>query len=104
MTGRAGVWYLGVVSILAGAIQLAAAADNPANTVADTSSDEEDAVIVTGTRESGRKVYESATPVSVIKADQLQATGQTNLLDALKQLAPSLTSIFLNSTPFRTFS
>jgi iron complex outermembrane receptor protein len=104
MTGRAGAWYLGVVSILAGAIQLAAAADTPANTSADTSSDEEDAVIVTGTRESGRKVYESATPVSVIKADQLQATGQTNLLDALKQLAPSLTSIFLNSTPFRTFS
>lgn len=105
MIGRRGAWYLGALSMLAGAhLQFAAAADSPADEPSDTNSDDADAVIVTGTRESGRKVYESATPVSIIKAEQLQATGQTNLLDALKQLAPSLTSIFLNSTPFRTFA
>ncbi|HVW69561.1 MAG TPA: TonB-dependent receptor [Steroidobacteraceae bacterium] len=105
MLGRRGAWYWGAFSILAAArLELAAAADNFPAESSTVNSDDVDAVIVTGTRESGRKAYESATPVSVIKAEQLQATGQTTLLDALKQLEPSLTSIFLNSTPFRTFA
>ena len=104
MISRRGAWLLGAVSTLAGAfVQLSSAAEIPADNEP-TTADDLDSVIVTGTRETGRKAYESATPISVIKTDQLQATGQTNLLDALKQLVPSLSSIFLNSTPFRAFS
>jgi len=51
-----------------------------------------DAVIVTGTREAGRKVRSSATPIDVIRAEDLAATGQTNLLDALKNVLPSLST------------
>ncbi|WP_201768097.1 TonB-dependent receptor plug domain-containing protein [Asticcacaulis benevestitus] len=47
-------------------------------------------VIVTGTRETGRKARDSATPIDVITAADLRATGQTNLLDALKNVLPSL--------------
>ena len=47
-------------------------------------------VIVTGTRDSGKKVRESMTPVIVIGAEDLASTGKTNVLDALKSLVPSL--------------
>jgi iron complex outermembrane receptor protein len=47
-------------------------------------------VIVTGTRDTGKKIRESMTPVIVIGADDLAATGQTTVLDALKNLVPSL--------------
>ncbi|MEA3176605.1 MAG: iron complex outerrane recepter protein [Gammaproteobacteria bacterium] len=105
MIGHRGAWHLGVVAILAGAsIQLTSAAELSPEADSNTNPADLDSVIVTGTRESGRKAYESATPISVLKAEQLEATGQTNLLDALKQLAPSVSSIFLNSTPFRAFS
>jgi iron complex outermembrane recepter protein len=105
MIGRRGAWHLGALSILAGGlVQLTSAAEIPTDADSNSIPNDLDSVIVTGTRESGRKAYESATPISVIKAEQLTATGQTNLLDALRQVAPSLSSIFLNSTPFRTFS
>ena len=49
-----------------------------------------DTVVVTGTREGGRKARDSATPIDVIQVEQLLATGQSNLLDALKSVLPSL--------------
>jgi iron complex outermembrane receptor protein len=49
-----------------------------------------DTVIVTGTREEGRTARSSATPIDVISAEDLAATGQSNLLDALKDIAPSI--------------
>jgi iron complex outermembrane recepter protein len=105
MTRLHGTWYRGALVILAGATtQHVIAAEPAAATDASATADVQDSIIVTGTRESGQKAYESAAPVTVIKADQLQATGQTNLLDALRQLAPSLNSVFINSTPFRAFS
>lgn len=48
-----------------------------------------DPVVVTGTRQE-RKLSESSTPIDVIQAEDLLATGQTNLLDALKDMIPSL--------------
>jgi iron complex outermembrane receptor protein len=46
-----------------------------------------DAIIVTGTRESGRLARQSATPIDVVKADTLTATGQSNLVDSLRSAA-----------------
>ena len=53
-------------------------------------SDPLDEVIVTGTRETGRKAGESATPIEVISGESLQSIGQTDLRDALEQLSPSI--------------
>ena len=51
---------------------------------------QQDTVVVTGTRTS-TKASQSLTPVDVISGAQLQATGQSNLRDALVRLAPSIT-------------
>jgi len=68
------------------------------------SGDTEDTIIVTGTRETGRKAIDSPTSIAVIGADALAATGQTNVLDALKDVLPAISSQFLISVPFRSFS
>jgi iron complex outermembrane receptor protein len=47
-------------------------------------------VIVTGTRERGVDAGHSANPITVISADALAATGQTDLRDALIQIMPSV--------------
>jgi iron complex outermembrane recepter protein len=52
--------------------------------------EEPDTVIVTGTRETGLTAYQSTTPVRVIQAQDLVATGRGNLLDALKDILPSI--------------
>src|SRR6202167_4382170 len=62
-----------------------------ANPDMDTSaSDSIGEVIVTGTRETGRKASDSATPIEVISGKTLQATGQVDLRDALEQLSPAI--------------
>ncbi|MTJ83761.1 MAG: TonB-dependent receptor [Telmatospirillum sp.] len=61
-----------------------------ANGPAEADSAVSDTVIVTGTRSEGRTARQSATPIDVIGAEDLAATGQTNLLDALKSVTPSL--------------
>ncbi|NHO31789.1 TonB-dependent receptor plug domain-containing protein [Acetobacter fallax] len=48
-------------------------------------------VIVTGTRETGKKARDSVAPIDIISSKQLASTGQPNLLQALSQLLPSLT-------------
>ncbi len=50
-----------------------------------------EAVIVTGTREIGKKARDSISPVDIITARQLSETGMPSLREALTQLAPSLT-------------
>jgi iron complex outermembrane receptor protein len=75
---------LGFFSILGAQLALpviAHAAEDPATL---------DRVVVTGTREDGRKARTSATPIDVLSAADLAATGQTNLLDALRNVLPSL--------------
>ena len=66
--------------------------------------DPEATIIVTGTREVGRKAIDSPTSIEVLGADALEKTGQTNLLDALKDVLPSMSSTFVQGTPFRAFS
>jgi outer membrane receptor protein involved in Fe transport len=64
-------------------------ADTPA---ADTAASDEQApqeVIVTGTRQKGMEAAESPTPIQIIGAGELKATGQPNLINALAQLVPS---------------
>jgi len=71
----------------------------PENAVQATAPDEAspssvklDSVVVTGSRAVSRPQQEGTTPVQVISAQALQATGQGSLLDALKTLLPSLTT------------
>ncbi|MBV7538354.1 TonB-dependent receptor [Duganella sp. sic0402] len=50
------------------------------------------AVIVTGTRTSGLKVENSASPIQVLDSASLQRTGQPDLIQALAQNLPSFTA------------
>ena len=54
------------------------------------SSAQDSVIIVTGTRDAGRRARDSATPIDVVSSADLVATGQSNLLDALRNVLPSL--------------
>ena len=56
-----------------------------------------EAIIVTGTRESNIKARDSVAPIDVLPATALQATGATNLRDALEKILPSLNRTALGS-------
>ncbi|MCU6500572.1 TonB-dependent receptor [Rugamonas sp. A1-17] len=86
-----------VLSTLALGSAYAAAAgadDNAAVTPAADASGEApvSAVIVTGTRSSGIKVENSASPIQVLDSASLQRTGQPDLIQALAQNLPSFTA------------
>ncbi|MYM96895.1 TonB-dependent receptor plug domain-containing protein [Duganella vulcania] len=86
-----------VLSTLALGSSYAAAAgadDNAAATPAADASGEApvSAVIVTGTRSSGIKVENSASPIQVLDSASLQRTGQPDLIQALAQNLPSFTA------------
>ena len=70
------------------------AADTPeaeASAAADAPDDAAtEAVIVTGTRESNVKARDSVAPIDVLPAAALQATGATDLRDALERVLPSV--------------
>ncbi|MBS0961247.1 TonB-dependent receptor plug domain-containing protein [Acetobacter thailandicus] len=51
---------------------------------------ENENVIVTGTRETGKKARASLNPIDVVSGKELFKTGQTNLRDALMQILPSV--------------
>ncbi|WP_419729368.1 TonB-dependent receptor plug domain-containing protein [Lichenicola sp.] len=48
-------------------------------------------VIVTGTRDLRKKASDSLSPIDVVTSGAIARTGQTNLIDALSQLLPSVT-------------
>ncbi len=48
-------------------------------------------IIVTGTREPSKKASDSLAPIDVVTSRNLARTGQTNVVDALAQLLPSVT-------------
>ena len=54
--------------------------------------DTEDTIIVTGTRDAGVKARESSTPIQVVNSEALEATGQNNVFDALRDVLPSLSA------------
>jgi iron complex outermembrane receptor protein len=51
---------------------------------------ENDEIIVTGTRAPGRSRLDSVSPVDVLSGDALRAQGTTELADALANVAPSI--------------
>ncbi|MFT9178740.1 MAG: TonB-dependent receptor [Zymomonas mobilis] len=59
------------------------------DTVSNTSNN--DAIIVTGTRETHKKIRDSLSPIEVLNNRELLETGQTNVTSALAQLVPSIT-------------
>jgi iron complex outermembrane receptor protein len=54
------------------------------------SGDAIDEVIVTGTRETGIKAVDSPSPIQVVSAEALKASGAPDLMSALAQVVPSL--------------
>ncbi|MGV7207906.1 TonB-dependent receptor plug domain-containing protein [Oxalobacteraceae bacterium A2-2] len=75
------------VILLQSGIALGAPDDAPAAPDNPTSAG---SVIVTGTRASGLKAENSASPIQVLDASSLQRTGQPDLIQALAQNLPSL--------------
>jgi iron complex outermembrane receptor protein len=67
----------------AAAAETASADDGPSDSATES-------VIVTGTRETNVKARDSVAPIDVLPASALQATGATNLRDALERALPSL--------------
>jgi iron complex outermembrane receptor protein len=53
---------------------------------------DEETVIVTGTRDVGVKAQDSATPIQVLGAEALEATGATTAFDALRDILPSFSA------------
>jgi iron complex outermembrane recepter protein len=87
------VAFLTAAFLLATACATAAAADANAPEAAgapDALDDAAESVIVTGTREANVKARDSVVPIDVLPADALQATGATDLRDALERILPSL--------------
>lgn len=85
-----------IAATLAAAPAYAAEADAPSAstaTSANLAASTLDAVVVTGSRTSTRTVKNSSTPIDVISAEDLAATGQANLLEALQRSLPSLSQI-----------
>jgi len=58
----------------------------------DTALNPAETVIVTGTRNIGTRMRDSAAPVAVLTADALRETGASNLFDAMTALLPSYDS------------
>jgi iron complex outermembrane receptor protein len=87
---------IGVAAVLStlsfGAANIAWAADDVAAADAAAAPEATTSVIVTGTRSSGMKAENSASPIQVLDAASLQRTGQPDLIQALAQNLPSFTA------------
>ncbi len=84
---------LAVSTITLAQAQVARAQDAPVTAVdpaAAPAADEQDDIIVTGTRTVGRSRLDSASPVDVLSGASLQRQGTTELATALSAIAPSI--------------
>ncbi|MDB5948486.1 MAG: tonB-dependent Receptor Plug domain protein, partial [Massilia sp.] len=72
--------------------QTSAAALDAVATAAPAAAAVVEAVIVTGTRRSGLKAVDSASPIQVLDSGSLERTGQPDLIQALAQNMPSFTA------------
>src|SRR4051812_38146477 len=70
------------------ASESAAAAPADAASASSDAGDSLESVIVTGTRETNVKARDSVAPIDVLPATALQATGATDLRDALERVLP----------------
>jgi iron complex outermembrane receptor protein len=77
---------------LASALPIAAHAADEATTAAAVADDTPvaEAIIVTGTRQTGVKAVDSAAPVVVLGSDSLKRVGQPDLVQSLAQNIPSI--------------
>ncbi|GEM_PF-4781535 len=85
-----------MIAFVLAAPAMAAGPDTPPEALASASvaaASTLDAVVVTGSRTSNRTVKNSSTPIDVVSAEDLVATGQANLLEALQRSLPSLSQI-----------
>ncbi len=85
-----GTLTLATMVFLTAAHSAPAAAGTATEEVASAPDDAAESIIVTGTRESNVRVRDSAAPIDVLPAAALQATGATDLRDALERVLPSL--------------
>jgi iron complex outermembrane receptor protein len=85
--GKAAVFAGSLISMLSSGGLFAQTSASSSDTSASEGLED---VIVTGTRETGRKASDSATPIEVISGATLQQTGQVDLRDALEQLSPGI--------------
>jgi iron complex outermembrane recepter protein len=72
--------------------QGARASSAPVRPAASAPASSGESIVVTGTRETGRRARDSLSPIDVVSHQQLAATGQPTLRDALSLLLPSLTT------------
>lgn len=85
--GTRKITHFGAVCALAAGFPAVAAETNAVLNL-----DSNDTIIVTGTRVTGMKAADSTTPIEVVGAEALEATGQNNIFDALKDVVPSFSS------------
>lgn len=97
ITLRAGVAPM-VLAMLLAAVP-AMAQDTPGNPAA---SDAADAIVVTGSR-IARPELSASIPVAVVSAETMQNKGQTNVLDALKDLPVAGQSLDKSASNFSNF-
>jgi iron complex outermembrane receptor protein len=76
----------GVAALVAG---LATSMSAPAQAQTAASSGQTEQVIVTGTRQQGRTVETSPSPIDVVGSAQIADSGTTNIFDSLNALLPS---------------
>src|SRR4051812_47952848 len=99
LCGRSGTFHRtmagsgALLLVLQSGAVLAQTAPQPvAIEAAPAASDKVDAVIVTGTRRSGLKAIDSASPIQVLDSGSLERTGQPDLIQAMAQNMPSFTA------------
>jgi iron complex outermembrane receptor protein len=80
------------MGVSAWALMLASLPEHVSAAPAVVAGDSEDTIIVTGTRDVGVKAQDSATPIEVLGAEALEATGATTAFDALKDILPSFSA------------
>ncbi len=77
------------ISVTALALAISAGPQAYAQNVDTTSAQNNDTVIVTGTRVTGRTAFDSLAPVDVISDEALNLTASDEIMDSLAQLTPS---------------
>lgn len=84
-----------IICLTASAGAFAQDVSQPSGSSARVKDDMLNEVIVTGTRDPRATASDSVSPITVLGADQLQATGASDLMDALVDLSPSITRVGL---------
>src|SRR4051812_19744078 len=91
MTSRSALALaVSTIALTYGSVAVAQEATAPADATEAASAADQDDVVVTGTRTSGRSRFDSASPVDVLSNATLQRQGTTELGAALAAVVPSI--------------